>query len=98
MVWKNCGLCGWGFETNPGLRSCFLLPGGDKGVSLKVLFCSYFGCPVQEHLCIWQVAWIFLEVSLENCAGGDSRQILVCGRFFVLPGGDTGVSLKGLFC
>ena len=53
---------------------------------------------MQEHLCILQVAWIFLEVSLESCAGGDSRQILVCGRFFVLPGGDTGVSLKGLFC
>ena len=45
-VWKNCCLCGWGFETNPGLRSCFLLPGGDTGVSPKVLFCSHFGCPV----------------------------------------------------
>ena len=30
-----------GFETNRDLRGCFLLPGGDKGVSLKVLFCSW---------------------------------------------------------
>ena len=30
-----------GFETNRGLRGCFLLPGGDKGVFLKVLFCSW---------------------------------------------------------
>ena len=42
------------------VSACFLLPGGDKGVSLKVLFCSwrflrfFFGCPVQEHLCILQ--------------------------------------------
>ena len=34
-----------GFETNRGLRWCFLLPGRDKGVSLKVLFCScFFSC------------------------------------------------------
>ena len=30
-----------GFETNRGLRGCFLMPGGDKGVSLKVLFCYW---------------------------------------------------------
>ena len=41
----NKGFCSvfsnsWqGFETNRGLRWCFLLPGGDKGVSVKVLFC-----------------------------------------------------------
>ena len=40
-----------GFETDRGLRGCFLLPGGEKGVSLKVLFCSwrllqfFFGMP-----------------------------------------------------
>ena len=28
-----------GFEATPGLRWLFLLPGGDKGVSVKVLFC-----------------------------------------------------------
>ena len=28
-----------GFEATPGLRRRFLLPGGDKGVSVKVLFC-----------------------------------------------------------
>ena len=33
-----------GFETNRVLRGCFLLPGGDKGVSLKVLFCSWRFC------------------------------------------------------
>ena len=33
-----------GFETNRVLRGCFLLPGGDKGVSLKVLFCSWRCC------------------------------------------------------
>ena len=30
-----------GFEKNRGLRGCFLLPVGEKGVSLKILFCSY---------------------------------------------------------
>ena len=69
-AWKNCGLCGWGFETNPGLRSCFLLPGGDKGASPKVLFCSYFGCPVQEHLCISQGSFDILR--------SDSGKIVVC--------------------
>ena len=73
VVWKNCGVRGWGFETNPGLRSCFLLPGGDKGASLKVLFCSYFiyfGCPVQEHMCISQGAFDILR--------SDSGKIVVC--------------------
>ena len=28
-----------GFEATPGLRWRFLLPGVDKGVSVKVLFC-----------------------------------------------------------
>ena len=28
-----------GFEATPGLRWRFLLPGGDTGVSVKVLFC-----------------------------------------------------------
>ena len=60
-----------GFETNRGLRGCFLLPGGDKGVSPRVLFCSwrflavFLGCPVQE--CVFcRVLSIFLQVILEE--------------------------------
>ena len=85
MVWKNCCLCGWGFETNPGLRSCFLLPGGDKGVSLKVLFCSYFGCHVQEHLCILQGSFDILRSDagkIVACAG-----VLGSNKAFVLEPG-----------
>ena len=60
-----------GFETNRGLRWCFLLPGRDKGVSLKVLFCSCFFFMFLDALyrstCVFcRVLWIFLEVSLEK--------------------------------
>ena len=39
-------------------------------MSLKVLFCSYFGCPVQEHLCISQGSFAILR--------SDSGKIVVC--------------------
>ena len=60
----------WSVRVGTGLRPCFLLAGGDKGVSLKVLFCSYFGCPVQEHLCISQGSFAILR--------SDSGKIVVC--------------------
>ena len=48
----------------------FLLPGGDKGVSLKVLFCSCFFMfldALYRSTCVFcRVLWIFLEVSLEK--------------------------------
>ena len=56
-----------GFETNRGLRGCFLLPGGDKGVSLKVLFCSWrflqlFLDALCRSTCVFcRVLSIFLE-------------------------------------
>ena len=70
-----------GFETNRGLRGCFLLPGGGKGVSLKVLFCSwrffcsFFGWPVQEHLCILQGSF--------DIPRSDSGKIVVCAGVFL---------------
>ena len=71
-----------GFETSRGLRGCFLLPGGDKGVAPKVLFCSwrffavfFLGCPVQEHLCILQGSF--------NIPSSDSGKIVVCAGVFL---------------
>ena len=62
-----------GFETNRGLRGCFLLPGGDKGVSPKVLFCSwrflafFFGMPCAGAPVYFAGFFsIFLQVILEK--------------------------------
>ncbi len=61
-----------GFETNRGLRGCFLLPGGDKGVSLRALFCSWrflqlFFDALYRSTCVFcRVLSIFLEVILEK--------------------------------
>ena len=68
----------------------FLLPVGEKDVSVKILFCSYifsvqeqhgifavvFRCPVQEHPCIFcRVLSIFLDV--------DPGKIVVCAAVFL---------------
>ena len=54
------------------VSACFLLPGGDKGVSLKVLFCSwrflrFFLDALYRSTCVFcRVLSMFLEVILEK--------------------------------
>ena len=64
-----------GFETNRVLRGCFLLPGGDKGVSLKVLFCSWRFCSFFWMPCTGVCAGVFCWLLVKKLI---SQKTLLC--------------------